>query len=195
MNPILRYTAYTYRLFCFIFAIPFILLAKIPLHGWQFNYIGNAISFIPLLFWDFIRYRYYKYTISHLGKDVMILFGSVIQDREVSIGNNVTIGNYTMISGAHIWNDVLIWPYCIFMAGWKSHSYERRDIPMRLQHTSSLSKQITIWSDARFWTYSVIMSSVQKWSIIGAWSVVTKEIGEYKIAAWNPCRALKERPL
>lgn len=108
---------------------------------------------------------------------------------EVGLGTNfkslnriVTIGNYLMMS-----EDVL------FLGG--NHSNENTDIPMGHQQTgikTPLAIDDDVWIGARV----IVLPGCQKIGkgvIIGAGSVVTKDIPDYAIVGGNPARIIRYR--
>lgn len=55
------------------------------------------------------------------------------------------------------------------------------------------NKPVTIWKNCRITTGVIILPGVTIWDncIIGAWSIVTKDIPSYSLAVWNPCKSIK----
>jgi len=93
---------------------------------------------------------------------------------------NIKIGSYVMIgSGTHI-ND-------------SSYKYEKIDIPIKEQ--GSKTSPIVIGNDVWIGANCVILSgvSIGNHTIIGAGSVVTKNIPSYSIAVGSPAKIIKKR--
>ena len=116
------------------------------------------------------------------GKDIVV-------GDEVGFGSNfktlnrtLKIGNYLMMG-----EDVL------FLGG--GHLYDRLDIPMC--HQSSKSKTpLTIEDDVWIGARAIILPGcrhIGKGVIVGAGSVVTKDIPDYAIVGGNPARVIKLR--
>ena len=55
------------------------------------------------------------------------------------------------------------------------------------------NKPVTIGKNCRITTGVIILPGVTIWDncIIGAWSVITKDIQSYSLAVWNPCKVIK----
>lgn len=123
----------------------------------------------------------------------------------IKVGDNatLTIGNMSGMSGGCIWatdsitigNHVNIGANCIVMDGdihntdWKLRHIDRRsESPIPYKH-----RPITIEDDVWIGANSIILKGVTigARSIIGAGSVVTKDIPADCIAAGNPCRVIK----
>lgn len=95
---------------------------------------------------------------------------------------NITIGNYVMMGP-----DVLI------MGG--GHNFENTNIPM-LKQGSQRTSEITIEDDVWIGARVTILGRVKrigKGAIIGAGSVVTKDVSEYAIVGGNPAKVIKYR--
>jgi maltose O-acetyltransferase len=75
-----------------------------------------------------------------------------------------------------------------------SHKYDRLDIPMR-QQGHNKPEPVIIGDDVWIGTRAIIMPgiSVGKGAIIGASSVVTKDVPEYAIVCGNPAKVVKSR--
>ena len=113
----------------------------------------------------------------------------------------MTIGNNVGVSSSCIWcsksvtigNNVKIGSGCIILDT-DSHSLDFMDRrESRLDHTNTNRQPIVIEDDVLIGTHSIILKGVTigARSIIGAGSVVTKDIPSDCIAAGNPCRVIK----
>ncbi len=135
-----------------------------------------------------------KLLLKHCGKNVNIEKGAQFST-EVSLGDNSGIGvNATISSYVTIGNDVMMGPECMIFTA--NHSMQRRDIPMRLQGHEQ-PKPVTIGSDVWIGGRVIILPGVHigDGAVIGAGSVVTKDVPPYAIVGGNPAKVIKERPL
>lgn len=110
----------------------------------------------------------------YISKNCSITTSSNNQSK-ISIGNHVMIGHNTMIIGGN-------------------HNISRIDIPMMLQGEGKQG-YIIIEDDVWIGAGVIILTGVRigKGSVIGAGSVVTKDIPEYSIAVGNPTKVVKSR--
>lgn len=107
-----------------------------------------------------------------IGDDVSIAaFVHMWGQGGIKVGNRVMIGSHTSISTI-------------------THDYAKKDM-----HTTIISKPIVIEDDVWIGTHSVIMPGVTlgKGSVIGAGSVVTKDVPEFAIVAGVPAALIKLR--
>lgn len=114
---------------------------------------------------------------------------------DLQIGHNSSIGAYSKIQNTKLTinNDVMIGEYLSILGG--GHVFSRTDIPMRLQ--GQLPKtELIIEDDVWIGAHVIITSGctrIGKGSIIGAGSVVTKDVETYTIVGGNPAHIIKKR--
>jgi len=124
---------------------------------------------------------------SMLGNNIYIANG-----RRVSFGSGCRINENVYIEKATIGNDVLIAPNVSLLS--RMHEFSHTDIPMSLQGYRE-EKEVTICDDVWLGRNVIVMPGVTigKGAIVGAGSVVTKNVGEYQIVGGVPAKVIKER--
>lgn len=114
-------------------------------------------------------------------------------------GLNIEIGDYSSLNydcwignDTVIGSDVMMGPEIIVLSS--SHNFDRTDIPMREQGAPP-RKPVVIGDDVWIGTRSIILPGVNigSHSIIGAGSVVTKDVEEWSIVAGNPAKYIRSR--
>ena len=119
---------------------------------------------------------------------------NTIENGQLEIGNNVYIGESTLISA---YSHIRIGNYVVMgqqnIIADLAHGFDRLDVPIRLQPW--IGKPITIEDDVWIASNCVILPGVTvgKGSVIGAGSVVTKDVVPYSVMVGNPARLLKSR--
>jgi maltose O-acetyltransferase len=112
---------------------------------------------------------------------------------EIEIGDNSSLGiNCIVPFDLKVGKDVMMGPDVIIIG--ENHQFSSRDIPMRLQgyqHYSPVRIEDDVWIGARVIILPGI--TIGTGSIIGAGSVVTKDIPPYAICAGNPARVIRMR--
>ena len=167
-------------------------IAKLQIHPWHFYYWSIFISKIPFIFWDQLRYWFYKTTLKFVWKNVQFMYWVVVQNRETIIWNNIIIWMNSIIGSCIIWDYVMMWVNVQIIPWGKSHWFENISKPMMTQK-SNTKKILNIWNDIRIWSWAIIMNDIMNHSIIWSWSIVTKIFNEYDIIAWNPAKFIKNR--
>jgi len=170
--------------------IPFILLARLSAES-TFRAISQLFSLVPFGIGEIVRYDFYKYTLSSVGQNVFIGFGTVLNYRDICIGSNVQIGMYNTIHHCDFGNNIMTAEGCCFLSGSRYHHFSRTDIPMIKQ--GGQLKRICIGNDVWIGSNSVIMEDIGNGSVVGAGSVVTKPVEAFTIVAGNPARELGKR--
>lgn len=186
------------------------------------DHLKFFLSYFPGRIGFRLRYCYYKKAFRSCGARVFIPGGCIIRgEANISIGNDVSFGlsNYiysgnemgreiiqignnvnfnsnVMVNAdlggqIRIGNNVLIGPNVVLRPS--NHIFSRRDIPIREQgHTGG---SINIGDDVWIGSNAVILRNVNigTGAIVGAGSIVTKDVGEFTIVAGVPARKIGER--
>lgn len=163
------------------------------IHGVFFFFYG-LIKYFPSPIGDFFRYLISKPFFSSLGR-VRICEGVTIWfPSKIRIGNNVTLNEWVYVSGyggIEIGDNVRIGHRTSILSS--NHSYEDIEIPICMQKITA--KPVQIENDVWIGCNVTILAGVKigQGSVIGAGSVVTKNIPPYSIAAGVPSRIIKKR--
>ena len=130
--------------------------------------------------------------IMRCGADENIQKGAVFNPL-CELGDYSGIGENCILNGpVTIGKNVIMGPECVFFT--KNHMFSRTDIPIRLQGYTE-TKPIIIEDDVWIGQRVIVLPGVHigEGSIIGAGSVVTKDIPPFVVAAGNPARIVKHR--
>lgn len=121
--------------------------------------------------------------------------GIFIRPEEISFGNNVFISSNFHISARNliIGNNIMIGPNLVIECD--NHIYDKIGETMFQNRHVRNVKGVNIKDDVWIGANVIILPGVTigEGSIIGAGSVVTKDIPEYSICVGNPCKKVKDR--
>ena len=126
------------------------------------------------------------------GNNVNIEKGAQFSS-EVTLGDNSGIGvNAQIAPYVTIGSDVMMGPECLIYTS--NHGMERMGLPMWRQK-SSKTEPVVIGNDVWIGARVIILPGVHigDGSVIGAGSVVTKDVEPYSIVAGNPAHVIKRR--
>lgn len=142
--------------------------------------------------WKRLRNFCGKMMLYHCGKNINIEKNAVFST-SVSLGDNSGIGINANIAGAvKIGDNVMMGPNCTIYS--RNHAFDDINIPM-IQQGYSEEKPVIIEDDVWIGGNVTILPGVtiKTGSIIGACSVVTKDVEAYSIVAGNPAKVVKIR--
>ena len=132
-----------------------------------------------------------------LGDSTIVRAGAMLLPGggSIHVGAHVTVNQYVVLygeGGIRIGDDVMIASHTALFAG--NHHFDRIDIPMRLQGTSSRGS-ITIEDDVWVGSHCVILDGVTigTGSVIAAGAVVSKDVEPYSIIAGVPGKCVGNR--
>jgi maltose O-acetyltransferase len=117
-------------------------------------------------------------------------FGS---GRGIRLGERSDLGMDSLIIGPlAVGRDVMMGPRCILLAS--SHAFASVDLPMNAQGFVE-DRPIVIEDDVWVGAGVVVLPGVRigTGSIVGAGSVVTKDVPPWTVVAGNPARAVRSR--
>jgi len=132
--------------------------------------------------------------LKHCGKNVNIEKGAYFSSK-VSLGDNSGIGLNARIHGTcTIGANVMMGENCTIIC--RNHRHDKTDIPMMEQGFYN-EQPVEIGDDVWIGDNVVILPGVKigRGSIIGAASVVTKDIPDYAVAVGNPAKVIKNRKI
>ena len=156
-----------------------------------FQGCSQLVSLLPGLPGTYLRQQFYRLALNQCHDDCCIEFGTRLNQRSIEIGHRVYIGTNCCIGACRIEDDVMIGSNVDIISGSQQHHSDRLDIPMREQGGKLVP--IVIGEDCWLGNSSVIVANVGKKSIVGAGSVVVRDIPPFSIAVGNPAKVIRSR--
>lgn len=169
-----------------------------------YKIINNKYRYLVSILLNFIYYGTYKH--NYIGKNVTITgncnFGNyvIIRDNveirttnsEINIGDECSLNRNAMVLGkVTLKKGVRVGPNTVIVGS--NHNFD--DVSIYFAKNGFHTKGITIENNVWIGANVTVLDGVRvgKNSIIGAGSVVTKNIPDNCIAVGNPCKVLKLR--
>lgn len=131
---------------------------------------------------------YYALTLRRCSRECTVSFGAIFSTPNCEIGRHVYIGAYCVISDSVIEDDALIGSRVHVISGKHVHSYTSLDLPIRLQ--GGIRVPVRVGRGTWVGDGAIVMADVGCECVIGAGSVVTREVADLSIAAGNPARVI-----
>lgn len=137
-----------------------------------------------------------RHLFKHCGQNVNIEHGAHFgSGRNLELGDNSGIGIHcTVPSNIKIGANVMMGPECFFLIN-ETHEFSRTDLPMLAQGKVVKAGCTEIGDDVWIGRQVLVMpcKHIGSHSIVGAGSVVCKNVPESVIAGGNPIRIIRPR--
>lgn len=170
-------------------------MAEVSLKGLHFLRFMNLKKIHFWLEFNSCRYKskLSRYTFKAAGKGLHIWSPACIYGREhIILGEEVVISAFVQIwgfGGLEIGDRTMIGSNCVVTT--LGHDYNMKD----MKNAAPIAKKITIGNDVWIGSSAIILPGIRigDGAVIGAGSVVTKDVPEKAIVVGNPAKIVKYR--
>ena len=180
------------------FTIAFVLVSPLISSEWfcrlflrrslLFKAQAQWLSLFPGMFGSCLRTAYYRFTLTRCPSSVTISFGSMFTHPEAELGEAVYIGSRCILGMVSIGDKTMLADAVYVLSGKRQHG---TNSGVSYQDQAGTFTQVAIGRNCWIGTNTVIMANVGDDSIVGAGSVVTKDLPANSRAVGNPARDMR----
>jgi acetyltransferase-like isoleucine patch superfamily enzyme len=182
-------------LLCIIAVLPLIILNKVfdqlSSKDSFFELCTQLLSLIPGKPGSYLRKNFFRFSMAYCDSNCLISFAALFSHRDTEIHKNVYIGPQCNIGKSRIEKNCLLGSGVHILSGKGQHNINDLETP--IQQQGGTFTKITIGQDTWIGNNAVIMANIGEKCVIGAGSVVTKDIPPYSVVGGNPATVIRSR--
>lgn len=155
-------------------------------------FAGQAefFSLFPGKTGSYLRNGYYFLTLEACPLECVFLVGTMFTHSQARVGHRVYIGAHCIVGMAEIGDDTMFADHVYVLSGSGQHGTEDPALPFQQQ--PGTFTRIRIGKNCWLGTNIVVMAHIGSDCLVGAGSVVTKEVPDGHVAAGNPARIIRK---
>ena len=154
--------------------------------GWS-----QAFSLLPGLSGVYLRRAFYRLALRRCAAGSWVSFGTIFSHPTAAVGRDVYVGPYCCLGDVTLEDDVLLGSQVSVLNGGAQHGIDRLDVPVREQ--PGRWPHVTIGRDSWVGDRAVVLANVGRHCVVGAGSVVTRDLPDYAVAVGVPARVVRYR--
>jgi acetyltransferase-like isoleucine patch superfamily enzyme len=153
--------------------------------------ISQALSLFPGKMGSYLRTAFYSMSMTRCPFDCLIGFGTIFAQVDTELGHCLYIGPNCNIGTCKIEDFCTLGSNVHIVSGKSQHNFD--DISKPIQEQGGNFEKIIIGEDTWIGNGAIVMANIGKKCIIGAGSVVTRDVEDYSIVAGNPAKLIRKR--
>ncbi len=163
---------------------------------WHEPYVffAHTMALLPGIPGNYLRAAYYSFTLTSVGRDCHIAFGSFFAHSNSSMGDRVGIGACCVLGRVDIGEGSMLASRVQVLSGQRQHL---RDEARHLTDEGRVFRQISIGTHCWIGAGAIVAADVGAKATVGPNSYVTQDVPEGATVSGNPARnfSLVLRPL
>jgi virginiamycin A acetyltransferase len=156
-----------------------------------FIFATQLLSIVPGKLGSYLRIAFNRVTMTYCDMETVIGFATLFSQIDTEIHKGVYIGPQCNIGMCSIGENSLIASGVHIISGNNQHSFSDLNTP--IQQQAGTYTKVFIGKDCWIGNGALVFANIGDHSVIGAGSVVTKDIPAYSIAVGNPARIIDSR--
>lgn len=154
-----------------------------------FSFFAQLVALLPGLPGAFLRRAFYILTLDSCTTHCHIGFGVIFTHRKAVVGKKVYVGPYSLIGSAFLGANSHIGSRVSILSGKRLHV---REAGAWSAYDPNRIKQVCVASNVWLGEGAIVMADVGEGSMVGAGSLVNKNVGDNIIVAGNPARFVRK---
>lgn len=152
---------------------------------------SQLLSLFPGRLGNYLRVGFYRFALDKCDPTATISFGTLFSKRGTVIGKHVYVGPRCSLGLVTLEDDVLLGPDVQIPSGPMTHGIKLTNELIRNQ--PGTIERITIGTNTWIGTQCTILANVGRHTVVGAGTIVTRNISDGIIAAGNPAKKIRNR--
>jgi virginiamycin A acetyltransferase len=148
---------------------------------------SELLSLVPGAVGNLARKALYRATIQSCAKRAYISFGTLIVNRHAAVGDRAFIGPYCVLGAVHVGAEARLASRVSVMSGRHHHGSAQAGVT---RGGASKREIVTIGEGAWVGEGAIVMANVGHDCIVGAGSVVTRDVPDGTTVVGNPAKPI-----
>lgn len=164
---------------------------KLGFEDQVFSSFSQSLSLVPGLLGSYLRVAFYRMTMTHCDREIVIGFATLFSQQDTDIHHGVYIGPQCNIGKCSIQKNCLLGSGVHILSGKEQHNFTDLDTPLREQ--GGEFNKVVIDEDSWLGNGAIVMANVGRKCIVAAGAVVVQDVPDYAIVGGNPAKIIKMR--
>lgn len=151
---------------------------------------AELLSLFPGKSGSYLRNAYYFLTLESCPLECCFLVGTMFTHSQARIGRRVYVGAHCILGMTDIGDDTMLADHVYILSGSAQHGTQDPTLPFQQQPGTFTT--VRVGANSWIGTNVVVMANIGNDCLVGAGSVVTREVPSGHVAAGNPARIVRK---